>query len=547
MSGNHRKFYPYGVQIRLLSGFTLLFALTFSTSLAAMLVFRSIDRSFSRGVAPSMDAVVDAVHLSDQGQLLTNLAPKMVLAGDQTELLGYTIQFLDRHDAYLKLIEESSQGTINHTHLDYLQTSCVDIQTVIRDLDLLVAQRIDAQTSTRRVIPNLIRKLDGIGERIARESGRNGSTKARAWFHHTQSVTGLLFSISTERDPQLVIQRRKSIEELLASSKVQAMSIEGELGRDLLQAQDRLHSLILGKGGYFHQLERKAKLDREIAVKLQRERYISDSLNKATFQLVEQLRDRVGSIRRETDTSLEKTQWMITGFLGLSLVGAIAVMFYLERNVMRRLALLRLNMTRYVEHQSPIKDIHGKDELHEMYVALKDLIERVEDREARLRKLATTDGLTGVLNRRTFYEKAREEVERATRLKHPLSLIVMDIDHFKRINDRFGHDAGDRAIVEVANRCSSQIRKIDRFGRIGGEEFAAVLVETELADAIICAERMRKAVAGEELDLGETSIELTVSLGVTRWSPEDAIETTFKRADAALYKAKESGRNKVVS
>lgn len=163
-------------------------------------------------------------------------------------------------------------------------------------------------------------------------------------------------------------------------------------------------------------------------------------------------------------------------------------------------------------------------------------------------KLATIDGLTGLNNHRTFQERLVVEIERAKRFKQELSLLLLDIDYFKRLNDTYGHRAGDEVLKKVACRLAESMRNIDFTARYGGEEFVVILPETPLEGALFSAERLRKAMMHHTFKTGTNEISLTVSIGVAAY-PGDASqrEDLIERADKALYAAKHAGRNKVCS
>jgi two-component system cell cycle response regulator len=164
--------------------------------------------------------------------------------------------------------------------------------------------------------------------------------------------------------------------------------------------------------------------------------------------------------------------------------------------------------------------------------------------EEELRLLSVTDSLTGVANRRHLMAQGEREIERRRRSSTPLSLLMLDIDHFKRVNDTYGHPAGDAVIRAVANRCGALLRTTDMVGRIGGEEFAIMLPMTPLAAAFELAERMRKEIAGKVVPWEDTGIAFTVSIGVAQVSDNASdFNTLVGRADAALYAAKQGGRN----
>lgn len=163
-------------------------------------------------------------------------------------------------------------------------------------------------------------------------------------------------------------------------------------------------------------------------------------------------------------------------------------------------------------------------------------------------KMATTDALTNIANRRQLLLLGEQEVQRARRYAKPLTVLMIDIDHFKRINDRWGHATGDQVIRHITDTMCHILRNVDVFGCLGGEEFTAVLPETNKEGAIAFAERFRMAVEGSESCRsgdGEV-IRFTVSIGVAEIKPEDTtFDTLLQHADAALYRAKEAGRNHV--
>ena len=168
----------------------------------------------------------------------------------------------------------------------------------------------------------------------------------------------------------------------------------------------------------------------------------------------------------------------------------------------------------------------------------------------KLEQLATTDPLTGIGNRRRMTEQINKELERSRRFRHPLSLLMVDIDHFKGINDRYGHEAGDRAIIAVSKALAGGMRSIDMASRFGGEEFVLLMPETDIDVAGNAAERLRADIAELRIngDNGE-QIALTISIGVAASDPygaPDSASSLLSRADKALYQAKHEGRDRVV-
>ena len=164
-----------------------------------------------------------------------------------------------------------------------------------------------------------------------------------------------------------------------------------------------------------------------------------------------------------------------------------------------------------------------------------------------MRLLATSDVLTGIYNRRGFEDSAERAIRNAQRQRQPLAVVVADIDNFKTINDRHGHDAGDRALCHFASRLERLVRRGDLVGRIGGEDFALLLVNTRARNAVEVVERIRRDIAAMPVD-GAAGISMTASFGVTDLRPGDiSLAALLSRADRALYRSKVDGRDRVTS
>jgi len=181
-----------------------------------------------------------------------------------------------------------------------------------------------------------------------------------------------------------------------------------------------------------------------------------------------------------------------------------------------------------------------------LFLALVRDISASEVIKAHLSKLAMTDELTQIANRRAFMAGLKSEISFVERNEEQLSLLMIDLDHFKLINDQYGHIVGDVMLQQFANTASKVLRTEDLFGRLGGEEFAVLLRNTDLELAQILAERLRKSISQMVVTVDGASIKLTVSIGVSSFSPPSDLDSLVKQADKALYKAKERGRNCVV-
>ncbi|TMP14272.1 diguanylate cyclase [Pseudoalteromonas sp. S2721] len=184
------------------------------------------------------------------------------------------------------------------------------------------------------------------------------------------------------------------------------------------------------------------------------------------------------------------------------------------------------------------------DQFHADLDRLRELFDCLIDEFTEV--LHTRDPLTGASNRTNLLENLQKEHELCKRKSLSCALIMIDLDHFKQVNDEFGHAAGDKVLIALVKCIKSQLRKYDQLYRYGGEEFLVCLPQTELDDAKSFSERLRAGVEALKIDISnDNHINVTGSFGVTLISPDDNIETAIERADEAMYQAKKSGRNRV--
>lgn len=183
----------------------------------------------------------------------------------------------------------------------------------------------------------------------------------------------------------------------------------------------------------------------------------------------------------------------------------------------------------------------------EALLIFRPMVRRIARYTQTLLVMAATDPLTGALNRRSWTERAKAELGRAQRYGRPSTLLAIDADRFKTINDRYGHAGGDAVLKAFVQTVGACLRPSDLLGRIGGEEFVVLLAETDVAGAEVAAERIRQAIADLEIESASDRIRFTISVGVAAFGEgRDALEDALERADVAVYAAKDLGRNRVV-
>ena len=176
---------------------------------------------------------------------------------------------------------------------------------------------------------------------------------------------------------------------------------------------------------------------------------------------------------------------------------------------------------------------------------LREMTASLSARSRNLEQAALTDGLTGMQNRRYFDDALKEYLQEFRRIDRPVGLMILDLDHFKQVNDTYGHDAGDEVLRSVAKCLKSMTRYHDIVARLGGEEFAIVAPNMDLELLQRVADRMRKAIASLAIETGGMQLNVTSSVGLALWNKEETAEEFYRRADKQLYEAKRQGRNRV--
>ena len=274
-------------------------------------------------------------------------------------------------------------------------------------------------------------------------------------------------------------------------------------------------------------------------------------IERAVFALEEMYQHfhrAIDQSRTTIDATRIKAMWVT--FVAFVLATGISLLAgtMLVRPLLTGLGALRKATSQLARGDMSVRAVlDSKDEIGQLVNAFNGMVEKLEKNEMALHELAIRDGLTGLYNHREFYRLLESELLRAHRFNHPVALLLLDIDHFKQVNDRHGHLAGDTVLRELGQRLPAQVRAIDHVCRYGGEEVAMILPEIERESAIQSAERIRAKIAAEPFIVnGETEIVVTVSIGIAIYSDDGTTsEELVAATDAALYKAKEQGRNRV--
>ncbi len=259
---------------------------------------------------------------------------------------------------------------------------------------------------------------------------------------------------------------------------------------------------------------------------------------------------RLTSDYQDAALGYERSKWVAGIAAGITLLFLVGGILIFTRNIMSSIERLVQGVELFASgSRSHVIEVRVPRELNKVAEEFNKMIKVIEVSEGKLADQARRDELTGLLNRRAFDESIATAYARLKRHGETTALVALDIDHFKRVNDTYGHGAGDEVLTAVARTVLNSVRSIDGVFRCGGEEFSVLLPGADTTAAQVTAERIRAAVEGLIVNAGDTPLRVTVSLGIamaTTTANGQPVELQ-KRADLALYRAKESGRNRVVS
>ncbi|MGE0665796.1 MAG: diguanylate cyclase [Sphingomonadales bacterium] len=256
------------------------------------------------------------------------------------------------------------------------------------------------------------------------------------------------------------------------------------------------------------------------------------------------LRDDLDQDYAQALHAYERSEWIAGIAAGIALLCVVAGVVTISRMLLANVDRLVEGANRFAEGDRDYRiQIAVPRELRKVADEFNRMIERIQDAEIALENVAQRDALTGLLNRRTFNGTLQEALARRARRLEPFSLCILDLDHFKKVNDTYGHAAGDEILRVVSRVMQTELREIDKVFRLGGEEFAALLPGVHLEGAVASAERLRLRIASELVHIDGHRVSLTVSAGVVEGAQFSDAETLVRQADKALYRAKADGRN----
>jgi diguanylate cyclase (GGDEF)-like protein len=458
-------------------------------------------------------------------QILVALSPKLLNARNSFEIDNLQLQIADMFEMVNAVLAQinwsgrlSSHGATIARQRDALHVAIDQLVTLVR--------------RQMRLRDDMARARHGVDALL----GAGDAAPPFADPAQALALAAILYQASLATDVSGIERGLDKIHDLLKRPASQG-----------LPPPPQLASLIEGDASLFSIRRMQIALEQKLQGGAGNTNLRANQLVYAVTNLSAELRRLANQAREEGRQSVHRATLRTSFVLLLAAIIAATLVAYLHISVLRRLVALRNGVVSSAAGSAvPVAD-DGADEIGDLARSLRHFIEQIGIKEEELRRLAATDVLTGLANRREFMSRGAEEILRARRYNFHVCVLMLDIDHFKKVNDTWGHAVGDKVIRQVASIIREICRVVDNVGRIGGEEFAVLLSQTDIEGALIVAERLRETVAGCAIPLADgQTMGVSISIGLAAMTQADGdLSHLLGRADAALYEAKKLGRNRV--
>jgi diguanylate cyclase (GGDEF)-like protein len=517
------------VSARLTLGLIGLLLLTGLVSGGAIYQMHAMTASLDRLVQDNFEPLLDAEDLVQRVQILVALSPKLLNARNSFEIDNLQLQIIDMFDVLDRRfgrIGHSGQFTYHNAMISKQRDA---LRVAIDQLITLVRRQMqlrDDMSNARHSVDTMLNPASATTSGAQNSDPRQGI-----------ALAAILYQASLATDQAEIDRCREAVRLVLSQPAGDGSALPTRV----------IAALVNGESSLFSIRERQLALERKLQGEAGNTNLRANQLVYAVANLSAELRQLAQAARQEGRASVGRATIRTSIVLIIAAIIDLALVAYLQVSVLRRLMALRNSVvSRAAGSPVPVDD-DGQDEIGDLARSLRHFIEQIGLKEDELRLLAATDALTGLANRREFMARGQGEMTRAHRYGTNVCVLMMDIDHFKRVNDTWGHGVGDDVIRQVAATAVEAFRIVDVIGRIGGEEFAVLLPETSLDGALVAAERMRANVESRKVVTADArNLTVTISIGVAQMTQdEQTLSHLLGRADTALYDAKQLGRNRV--
>ncbi|WCE31439.1 GGDEF domain-containing protein [Vibrio sp. SCSIO 43137] len=472
----------------------------------------------------------------------------------ETERLAAANSESSRRIAYKGIQENSSNIRTKFSNeitvFEELNNELVVLERVLADLNQLIARRIKINEQSKVKVLNLFELMKGIVTFKNNLSSDQINEADRSLITDWVNTSVNMLSLAGESSTLTTLYKLKRVGSTLKSDAEKLKGLSGKIPlpyqHDVLLLEKRLNDELLATDGLIALMHSRVKIAIESASRANFAKKVVSDFKATQTTLFNELIDDAANTTSYLNSSVEKMTSALFVLYFILLSSIAWVIYYFHHNLVLRLVNLNSAiLERIAGREANIIETRN-DELTDMTKSFIYYEKEVIKREAALNEVAMKDSLTGLSNRRHFMEILGSEVARCTRYKKYLSLLMLDIDYFKRINDTYGHFSGDVVLKQIATLLTKELREVDTVARLGGEEFAVLLPETNRKEALLLAERIRSGVDEYRFEDEGNNIHCTVSIGVSVCSKgNNCFGDLLKEADRALYLAKDQGRNQV--
>ena len=517
--------------------------------LLSLYYFSSIRYSITEFSEQAVQGTVNSFSLSDEVKQLLIYTERLMASESNPER---RIAYEKISETLSKIHEIQASRKFNDVNVqEHIEVA----ESTLNDLNLLTAERITLQEDAWARMEELLNYPGTYEEHSLNQEGikhytdREKDNTTAEWYMQSLKIIKTAAAVYPKK---ILYDIRESEKEILRQfDELERITdrLPERLKPSLINNSEKIRKLVLEENGIINILKKKTKL----SLKATSRGNFARTLLKDFVYISTNIMNRVIEY---SELYTERLRRIINSFFivfsvisVLALAVSISISVFIRKIMIKRIITLNNEILEKVAGFDIGVTVKGNDEITDMAKSFLFYENEVKKREAELREIASLDFLTETCNRRHFLELAEKEFARSSRYNYSVSLLMIDIDFFKKINDTYGHHTGDIVLKKFSFLCREIIRESDIFGRIGGEEFSILLPETDLKDGMIFAERLRKAVEDTEWDIEKIKISFTISIGVSECTenPECTVEEVIKKADSALYRAKENGRNKVCS
>jgi len=420
------------------------------------------------------------------------------------------------------------------------------IRSTIEEFNTLVVERIRIFKASEEQFLQLFLFTENLLKLKQEIQDVDTVSKLEPWLSKAMEIINNMRRIKSVKSLYKVNKIRRSLVKDFRALQKLSLSVPNKLKSRVLDFQDAINIFLYSVDGLVNVSIKSKSTSLQSASRANFTRNLVEDFRYSNLAKFNTIVSLAAKRSNELGRGVQVLVYIFVVILVVGLLGVIVIIIHFRRNIVMRLTRLNVSiLDRIAGRETEPIIISGADEITDMAQSFAYYENEVSKREDKLKEMAMRDVLTGVSNRRHFMEQAEAETIRSIRYKNDMAVLMIDIDFFKHINDTYGHHVGDIILADVASILNKGLRDEDLFGRIGGEEFAAVLIESNIEEAKVVSERLRHSIESYVLNNDGFELKCTVSIGIAKLDENERVfNDVMKRADEALYESKNNGRNR---